>query len=74
MTHKHYLHPPPPVTTYGAQHAVGGGGGVGVGDASDGTPLWDCFTLQYGSLSGAKLHRNKCIKDICWWHTGGREE
>ena len=47
---------PPQVTTYGAQHAVGGG--VGVGDAGDGTPLWgrmwDCFTLQYGSLSGAQ--------------------
>ena len=30
------LHPPP-VTTYGAQHAVGGG--VGVGDAGDGAQL-----------------------------------
>ena len=29
--------PSPPVTTYGAQHAVGGGSGVGVGDANDGT-------------------------------------
>ena len=46
------------MTTYGAQHAVGGGG-VGVGDAGDGTPLWgrmsNCFSmLQYGSLSGAQ--------------------